>query len=145
MEIYIKGAGIVSPQETFARDGLPDEIIEYREADYLRCIEPPYREFIDPMASRRMSRIVKMGVCAAKMCLQDSGIEMPDAIITGTGLGCIEDTERFTPRPSEQKKAPVTGGSIRLRILKEKRKGANKCLSSVSYRGFDPIEDTERD
>ncbi len=45
-----------------------------------------------------------MGVTASKMCLRDvmtgKGIEWenglnPDAIITGTGLGCVEDTEKF--------------------------------------------------
>ncbi len=47
------------------------------------------------MASRRMSRIIKMGVCAAMKCLQDAEIKNPDAIITGTGMGCIEDTGKF--------------------------------------------------
>jgi 3-oxoacyl-(acyl-carrier-protein) synthase len=42
-----------------------------------------------------MSRIVKMGVCAAIKCLHEASVENPDAIITGTGLGCIEDTEKF--------------------------------------------------
>lgn len=47
------------------------------------------------MAARRMSRVVKMGIFAAKTCLEDAGVDMPDAIVTGTGLGCIEDTEKF--------------------------------------------------
>lgn len=95
MEIYIKGTGVISPQETFHSGNFPDKIIEYRGARYLQCMEPAFREYIDPMAGRRMSRIVKMGVCAAKKCMQDAGISMPDAIITGTGLGCLEDTEKF--------------------------------------------------
>jgi 3-oxoacyl-(acyl-carrier-protein) synthase len=36
-----------------------------------------------------------MSWTAAKICLDDAGIEIPDAIITGTGMGCIEDTEKF--------------------------------------------------
>ncbi|MBN2275259.1 MAG: beta-ketoacyl synthase chain length factor [Bacteroidales bacterium] len=67
----------------------------YHHADYLKCIEPAYIDFMDPMASRRMSRIVKMGVCAALKCLRDAGIDNPGAIVTGTGLGCIADTEKF--------------------------------------------------
>ena len=47
------------------------------------------------MVSRRMSRIVKMGVCAALACLRKADVEMPDAVIAGTGLGCLEDTEKF--------------------------------------------------
>ncbi|MDR1610853.1 MAG: beta-ketoacyl synthase chain length factor [Candidatus Symbiothrix sp.] len=57
--------------------------------------EPDYKAFIaDPIAGRRMSRAVKMGVAAALQCL--SGTEtIPDAIITATGLGCLGDTEKF--------------------------------------------------
>jgi 3-oxoacyl-(acyl-carrier-protein) synthase len=69
-------------------------VAEYH-ADYLRCIEPVYREFIDPIQSRRMSRLIKMGIAAARMSLADAGIPMPGAIITGTGLGSVEDTEKI--------------------------------------------------
>lgn len=61
----------------------------------MKCIEPVYKELIDPMASRRMSRIVKMGVYTALKCMKDTQVDMPDGIIAGTGLGCIEDTEKF--------------------------------------------------
>jgi 3-oxoacyl-[acyl-carrier-protein] synthase II len=36
-----------------------------------------------------------MGVTAAGICLHDAGVEKPDAIITGTGLGMMEETEKF--------------------------------------------------
>ena len=42
-----------------------------------------------------MSRILKMGVTAAGICLHDAELEKPDAIITGTGLGMMEETEKF--------------------------------------------------
>lgn len=61
----------------------------------MKCIEPQYNTLIDPMASRRMSRIMKMGLASALKCLDEAGISIPDAVITGTGLGCIEDTEKF--------------------------------------------------
>jgi len=93
-ETYIRSTAAISPQKTFGNDGIP-EFEEYTEVNYLKCIEPVYRDFLDPMASRRMSRLVKMGVCSALHCLKKAGIDIPDAIITGTGLGCIEDTEKF--------------------------------------------------
>lgn len=70
----------------------------------LKAIDPNYKDFIPPEMVRRMGKIIKMGVAAAKTCLADAGIfflsgdelgQAPDAIITGTGLGCIEDTEKF--------------------------------------------------
>jgi 3-oxoacyl-[acyl-carrier-protein] synthase II len=36
-----------------------------------------------------------MAVCAALSCLYKAGISVPDGIITATGLGCLEDTEKF--------------------------------------------------
>jgi 3-oxoacyl-(acyl-carrier-protein) synthase len=94
-EVYINGAACISPQKTIENIGIPAEVTELNDALYLKCIEPVYKKYIDPMVSRRMSRIVKMGIYTAKSCLENSGIEDPDAIITGTGLGCIEDTEKF--------------------------------------------------
>jgi 3-oxoacyl-(acyl-carrier-protein) synthase len=42
-----------------------------------------------------MSRIIRMGAAAALGCLQDAGIKEPDAIVTGTAYGCLEDTGLF--------------------------------------------------
>jgi len=58
--------------------------------------EPDYKDYIpDPLARRRMSRIIKMGLTSAMIALKDSGLESIDGIITGTGWGCLADTERF--------------------------------------------------
>jgi 3-oxoacyl-[acyl-carrier-protein] synthase II len=94
MEAYINGIGIISPQKTADGSGFLSEVVE-NKADFLKCIDPNYKAYIDPMAARRMSRLIKMGITAAKLCLADAGITMPDAIITGTGLGSVEDTEKI--------------------------------------------------
>ena len=94
MHAYINGTGMISPQKTSDGGGFLSEIIEYN-SDYLKCIDPNYKAFIDPIASRRMSRLIKMGITSAKLCLADAGVTMPDAIITGTGLGSVEDTEKI--------------------------------------------------
>ncbi|MEI7499883.1 MAG: beta-ketoacyl synthase chain length factor [Bacteroidota bacterium] len=91
---YINGIGIISPQKTFETKEFLNNIVEYND-DYLKCIEPVYRNYIEPVQSRRMSRLIKMGITSAKMSLADAGLAMPDAIITGTGLGSVEDTEKI--------------------------------------------------
>lgn len=91
---YINGIGLISPQKTAETTEFLSEIMEYH-ADYLKCIEPVYRGYIDPISSRRMSRLIKMGIASAKMSVKEAGLEMPDAIITGTGLGSVEDTEKI--------------------------------------------------
>lgn len=91
---FINGIGMISPQKTLEPGIFLEELMAYN-ADYLTCIEPVYRNFIDPIQARRMSRLIKMGIAAAKISLADAGIAMPDAIITGTGLGSVEDTEKI--------------------------------------------------
>ena len=81
------------------------EVVEYN-SDFLGCVEPNYRNYIDPIASRRMSRLIKMGVTSAKMCLEDAACSMPDGIITGTGLGSVEDTEKILGAMSDD--SPLT-------------------------------------
>ena len=59
-------------------------------------VEPDYKEFIlDAGLRRRMSRVMRMSVEAAIMTLKDAVIEKIDAIVTGTGWGCLADTEKF--------------------------------------------------
>jgi 3-oxoacyl-(acyl-carrier-protein) synthase len=91
---YINGIGIISPQNTLPGSGFLEPVVE-QTADFLKCIEPVYKTYIDPLAARRLSRLIKMGISSARICIRDAGIEMPDAIITGTGLGSIEDTEKI--------------------------------------------------
>ena len=42
-----------------------------------------------------MSKAVKNGIVASAMAIKEANLEMPGAIITGTGMGCIEDSDKF--------------------------------------------------
>ena len=57
--------------------------------------EPDIREFLTPMEARRLSRMSRRAIWTCRTVLREAGLERPDAIITGTGLGCIENTESF--------------------------------------------------
>ena len=93
MSAFIHGMGLISAQETFNKASL--DSITLLSTNKVLCIEPDYASWIDPKAIRRMSKIIRTGVAAAKLALQQAKLERPDAIITGTGLGCLEDTEVF--------------------------------------------------
>jgi 3-oxoacyl-[acyl-carrier-protein] synthase II len=93
MAVYIQGIGNISTQKTFGQKGFP-EPVWYNEP-YIRCIDPDFASFISPIESRRMSKLIKRAILTARISLTESGIEMPDAIISGTGLGSIDDTEKF--------------------------------------------------
>jgi len=94
MKVYINGIGAVSPQQIWNGEGHLASPNEY-SGNHLSCIEPDYTQYIDPKYLRRMSRILKMGAAASAMALQEAGVKIPDGIITGTGYGCLEDTEIF--------------------------------------------------
>ncbi len=52
-----------------------------------------------------MSRIIRMGAAAALTCLREAGIATPDAIVTGTAYGCLEDTGLFLKSMIERNEA----------------------------------------
>jgi len=93
MSVYIQSASNISIQNTFQADGFPEPV--WYTQPYVRCIDPDIKSFISPIESRRMSKVIKRAIAVSKSCIAASGIEKPDAIISGTGLGCIEDTEKF--------------------------------------------------
>jgi len=92
--MYISGTGNISPQHTYDNQRFLEEVATF-PGNRLSCTEPDYKNYIGPVQIRRMGRIVKMGISAAKMALENAAVPMPDAIIVGTGLGCLEDTEKF--------------------------------------------------
>ena len=100
MPVYIKGMGNVSPQMTWGDDPLLANPLNY-SGNRLTCIEPDYGQYLDVRQLRRMSRIIKMGVAAGTIALRQAGIRAPDAIITGTGFGCLEDTGIFLSKMVE--------------------------------------------
>lgn len=103
--MYIRAAAGISPQRSFEDILTKPEIYT---GNQLHCVEPDYAQLIDPRMIRRMSRIIKMGVAAAKDCLQKAGWQMPDAIITGTAYGCLADTELFLSKMVENKEELLT-------------------------------------
>lgn len=93
MNIYIKSCSQISVQEPLCNEWFT-EPIKY-ECPYVRALDPDYKHFINPIAARRMGLILKRAMATSLTAMKDSGIVMPDAIITATGLGCIENTEKF--------------------------------------------------
>ncbi|WP_184547676.1 beta-ketoacyl synthase chain length factor [Mucilaginibacter sp. FT3.2] len=109
--MYIRATGNISPQKTFGDVPFPAETVTY-EGNRLNCITPDYKEIIDPKLIRRMSRVIKMGVASAMACLQEAGIDNPDAIITGTAYGCLEDTGVFLSKMVERGEELLTPTSF---------------------------------
>lgn len=59
------------------------------------CQEPDYKDIIPPMQLRRMTKPVRTGVAAARICMQSSPENMPASIHVGTAYGMLQDSENF--------------------------------------------------
>jgi 3-oxoacyl-[acyl-carrier-protein] synthase III len=92
--LYIKAAAAISPQHSFDT-AQPLQPLVSSDNGRLYVIDADYRQYINPVAIRRMSRLLKMSISAAMKCLKDAGVAVPDAVITGTGRGSLTDTELF--------------------------------------------------
>lgn len=92
--VYINSASCISVQDTL-NDNIFQNLKPENSAKIIKAIEPNYKEFIPPAMIRRMSKTVKMSSVASHYALKEAGIEKPDAIIVGTGMGCSQDSEKF--------------------------------------------------
>lgn len=93
MAVYVKSAAQISIQNPLSTEWFEHPLVP--EGSYSRAQEADYRTFLSPIESRRMGRILKRAVAVSRAVIDQSGISDPDAIVTGTGLGCIENTEKF--------------------------------------------------
>ena len=93
IRVYIKAATQISMQQPLSEEWMTTPV-EHTEP-YVRSLDPNFRDWLNPLESRRMGKILKRALVTAQKVMHDSGVQQPDAVITGTGLGCIENTELF--------------------------------------------------
>lgn len=90
-KIYINGIGSVSCLDhslTISENQPLEEIVNAAK-------KVNYKEYISPAQARRMAKGVKMGVYSANQALKEANISSPEAIVTGSGMGCVIDSEKF--------------------------------------------------
>ncbi|MDR0206944.1 MAG: beta-ketoacyl synthase chain length factor [Bacteroidales bacterium] len=91
--VYINSIKQISAQPPLTEDWF-DNPVFYTE-QYVRSVEPDYKQFFTPNEARRYGKILKRALLVSRQVMAESGVTQPDAIVTGTGLGCIESTEIF--------------------------------------------------
>ena len=92
--VYINSVGSVSAQKTYDNSEFLDEITDYNATE-LKVVDPDYKAYIPPAAARRMAKGIKMSTVSSQTALKEAGLENVDAIIVGTGLGCLDDSAKF--------------------------------------------------
>jgi 3-oxoacyl-(acyl-carrier-protein) synthase len=138
---YLNGIGIISPQKTFDPGVFLTDLARY-DTNVLQCIQPDFKAYINPIQMRRLSRMLRIGLSAAVICLRDSRVNMPDGIITATGYGFLDETKKFllevlnqnerqlTPTYFMQSTSNALAGLVALTI---KCMGYNNTYASKGY------------
>lgn len=91
--IYVLSAKQISVQQPLCEDWMTQPVV-YQQP-FNRSIDPSFKDYISPIEARRMGKILKRAIATSKEAIKASGLDCVDAIITGTGYGCIENTEFF--------------------------------------------------
>ena len=89
--IFIQKAAQISIQQPLDDQWFEQPIIPNQS--FNDVIDPDYKSYFASLVARRMGKLLKRAVVTAVNALGDH--PLPDAIITGTGLGCIDHSERF--------------------------------------------------
>lgn len=93
MAVYIQSANQISAQQPLSDEWFGTPL--YYDEKRVPTIDPSFSDYLSPLLSRRMCTLLKRAVVISRLTLKEAGVEMPDAIISGTGLGCIDNTEKF--------------------------------------------------
>lgn len=93
MGVYIQSANQLSVQHPLSDEWFDNPV--YYDEKRVPTIDPHFPDYLSPLLSRRMCTLLKRAVVMSRLTLKEAGVEKPDAIISGTGLGCIDNTEKF--------------------------------------------------
>lgn len=103
MDFYIRSIASISPFSHPAESPFNNAVV---------CADPDLGPAVDPKLTRRMSHIIKMGLASALQALNEAKLQQPDAVITGTAYGCLDDTGVFLKKQVQQNETMLTPTSF---------------------------------
>jgi 3-oxoacyl-[acyl-carrier-protein] synthase II len=103
---FINGVGVLSPQPTFNNLEFLTSVNEYQNV--LHAVHPDFKEYINPIQLRRLSRMLRMGLTASAICVRDSGNIQPDGVVTTSGYGFLVETAKFMSEILQQDEKQLT-------------------------------------
>lgn len=69
--------------------------------------DPDFRTILSPLEARRMGRLLKRALWTSQEALEQAGLTVPDAIITATDYGCVENSVEFLKATLEPDDLPM--------------------------------------
>lgn len=92
-KVFIQAATQISMQQPLCEQWMTEPVLH--SEPLVKAVNPVFRDFIPANEARRMGGIMKRAIVTALKVLADTGVEHPDAIITGTSIGSLDYTEKI--------------------------------------------------
>src|SRR4030095_620646 len=108
--MFISAASTISHHPTFRNKGFSSQLQALDPSSEL--IRPDYSDYIPAMERRRMSDVQKMSIACSLDCIQQAGIDQPDAIIVGTSMGCCINIRSFLDKILSANGGPLSPTSF---------------------------------
>jgi hypothetical protein len=108
--MFISAASTISHHPTFRNKGFSSQLQALDAPSQL--ISPDYNDYIPAMERRRMSDVQKMSIACSLDCMQQAGIDQPDAIIVGTSMGCCVNVRSFLDKIVSANGGPLSPTSF---------------------------------
>ncbi len=95
---------VASDQRSSATFHIPHSTIKELSRVEITSIDQlsEIRDYVKPLEARRMGKLMKASLLSSLKALKLAGVECPDAIITGTALGCWENSEALLMQMLEE-------------------------------------------
>ncbi|MDR2533336.1 MAG: beta-ketoacyl synthase chain length factor [Tannerellaceae bacterium] len=94
--VYLLDAKQISAQKPLSEDWTDNPLLLYpTPSAFVAAIDSDYTPCFSPNLRRRLGKLLKRALLVSRTVMESTGIACPDAILTGTGLGCVENTELF--------------------------------------------------
>jgi 3-oxoacyl-[acyl-carrier-protein] synthase II len=91
---YLIASSSISVQDTFQDEAWFLNLKPLSNA-FTKSVNPDYKQYLDPIATRRMSKVLKNAVLTTKQVMKKAELEHIDGVVIGTAWGCQEDTAKF--------------------------------------------------
>lgn len=93
-KVFINSFSQISVQKPFSEEWKSSPL-SFDGQKLVRIQDPDFKEFLPSAVCRRNGKILKRAILVSNKALEASGLDSVDAVVTGTGLGCVENTEAF--------------------------------------------------
>jgi 3-oxoacyl-[acyl-carrier-protein] synthase II len=104
---YVNGIGLISPQQTFDEHDFLEDVVDYQHT-VLSCITPDFKQFINPIQLRRLSRIQRIGLTAAAIAVKGTQPDLMLGVVTATGEGSSAGKGAFISEVLLQEEKQIT-------------------------------------